>query len=156
MFVCVHVGVFPSAWYGNVREIAAKSPLLLSGGAEQYLDTELELNHPLKIENIAPVSDLIMRKTSGDTFITKRKFDQKGASLEVIPYVLVCVPYYWLMLCMSSFSLYRESCRRPSRVCLTSWAGLQSWTDSFTNSTSSSACISSPSTGWSLSGEERW
>ncbi len=48
--------MFPSAWYNNVREIASKSPLLLSGGAEQYLDTELELNHPLKIENIAPVS----------------------------------------------------------------------------------------------------
>ena len=48
-------GVFPSAWYDNVREIASKSPLLLSGGAEQYLDIELELNHPLKIDNIAPV-----------------------------------------------------------------------------------------------------
>ena len=51
-----YIGVFPSAWYENVREIACKSPLLLSGGAEQYLDKELELNHPLKIENIAPVS----------------------------------------------------------------------------------------------------
>jgi len=60
MCVCVLVcvDVFPSAWYDNVRHIAAKSPLLLSGGAEQYLDTELELNHPLKIENIAPVSEL--------------------------------------------------------------------------------------------------
>ena len=51
----VSVGVFPSAWYDNVREIACKSPLLLSMGAEQYLDKELELNHPLKIDNIAPV-----------------------------------------------------------------------------------------------------
>ncbi len=25
-------------------------------GAEQYLDKELEINHPLKIDNIAPVS----------------------------------------------------------------------------------------------------
>ena len=57
---CVHVaGVFPSAWYENVREIATKSPLLLSVGAEQYLDKELELNHPLKIEVIAPVSTTI-------------------------------------------------------------------------------------------------
>lgn len=47
--------MFPSAWYSNVREIASKSPLLLSMGAEQYLDKELELNHPLKIDNIAPV-----------------------------------------------------------------------------------------------------
>ncbi len=56
MYVCMYVGVFPSAWYDNVREIASKSPLLLSRGAEQYLDKELELNHPLKIDNIAPVS----------------------------------------------------------------------------------------------------
>ena len=51
------VGVFPSAWYSNVRQIASKSPLLLSMGAEQYLDKELEINHPLKIENIAPVRE---------------------------------------------------------------------------------------------------
>ena len=51
------IGVFPSAWYSNVRQIASKSPLLLSMGAEQYLDKELEINHPLKIENIAPVSE---------------------------------------------------------------------------------------------------
>lgn len=50
------IGVFPSAWYANVRKIAARSPLLLSMGAEQFLDKELEINHPLKIENIAPVS----------------------------------------------------------------------------------------------------
>ena len=50
------IGVFPSSWYSNVRQIASKSPLLLSMGAEQYLDKELEINHPLKIENIAPVS----------------------------------------------------------------------------------------------------
>lgn len=57
--MCRHVvaGVFPSAWYNNVREIAYKSPLLLSMGAEQYLDKELELNHPLKIDNIASVSE---------------------------------------------------------------------------------------------------
>ena len=48
--------MFPSAWYSNVRQIASKSPLLLSMGAEQYLDKELEINHPLKIENIAAVS----------------------------------------------------------------------------------------------------
>ena len=51
--------MFPSAWYANVREIAAKSPLLLSMGAEQFLDKELEINHPLKIENIAPVSIIL-------------------------------------------------------------------------------------------------
>ena len=39
-----------------MSEIAAKSPLLLSMGAEQFLDKELEVNHPLKIENIAAVS----------------------------------------------------------------------------------------------------
>ena len=50
------IGVFPPAWYQNVSEIAAKSPLLLSMGAEQFLDKELEVNHPLKIENIAAVS----------------------------------------------------------------------------------------------------
>lgn len=55
MHVAVLAGVFPSAWYDNIREIASKSPLLLSMGAEQYLDKELELNHPLKIGNIAPV-----------------------------------------------------------------------------------------------------
>ena len=48
-------GVFPSGWYKNVCEIAAKSPLLLSMGAELFLDKELEITHPLKIENIAPV-----------------------------------------------------------------------------------------------------
>ena len=48
-------GVFPSAWYGSVREIAARSPLLLSMGGEKFLDKELEINHPLKIENIATV-----------------------------------------------------------------------------------------------------
>ena len=55
----INTGVFPSAWYANVREIAAKSPLLLSMGAEQFLDKELEINHPLKIENIAPVSIIL-------------------------------------------------------------------------------------------------
>ena len=56
MYSCgANAGVFPSAWYANVRQIASKSPLLLSMGAEQYLDKELEINHPLKIENIAPV-----------------------------------------------------------------------------------------------------
>ena len=49
-------GVFPPVWYKHVSEIAAKSPLLLSMGAEQFLDKELEVNHPLKIENIVPVS----------------------------------------------------------------------------------------------------
>ncbi len=48
-------GVFPQHWYKNVGEVASRSPLLLSMGAEQYLDKELELNHPLKAENIAPV-----------------------------------------------------------------------------------------------------
>jgi hypothetical protein len=38
-----------------VREIASKSPSLLSMGAEQYLDKELELNNPLKIDTLAPV-----------------------------------------------------------------------------------------------------
>ena len=57
MYICMGTaGVFPSAWYNNVRQIASKSPLLLSRGAEQYLDRELELHHPLKIENIAQVS----------------------------------------------------------------------------------------------------
>ena len=54
LFLCA--GVFPPVWYKHVSEIAAKSPLLLSMGAEQFLDKELEVNHPLKIENIVPVS----------------------------------------------------------------------------------------------------
>ncbi len=55
----VCAGVFPSAWYVSVRDIAARSPLLLSLGGEKFLDKELEINHPLKIENIAAVRVLI-------------------------------------------------------------------------------------------------
>ena len=49
------VGVFPPGWYHSVMGVAVKSPLLLSMGAGQYLDKELELNRPLKIENIGQV-----------------------------------------------------------------------------------------------------
>ena len=49
------VGMFPAGWYRSVQGVALKSPLLLSMGAGQYLDKELELNRPLKIDNIGPV-----------------------------------------------------------------------------------------------------
>ena len=49
------VGMFPAGWYRSVQGVAVKSPLLLSMGAGQYLDKELELNRPLKIENIGQV-----------------------------------------------------------------------------------------------------
>ena len=49
------VGVFPAGWYRSVQGVALKSPLLLFMGAGQYLDKELELNHPLKIDNIGQV-----------------------------------------------------------------------------------------------------
>ena len=49
------VGVFPVGWYRSVQGVAVKSPLLLFRGAEQYLDKELELNRPLKIDNIGQV-----------------------------------------------------------------------------------------------------
>ena len=48
-------GVFPPGWYRSVQQVALKSPLLLSMGAGQYLDKELELNRPLKIDNIGQV-----------------------------------------------------------------------------------------------------
>ena len=43
------VGMFPLGWYRSVQGVAVKSPLLLSMGAGQYLDKELELNRPLKM-----------------------------------------------------------------------------------------------------------
>ena len=49
------VGMFPLGWYRSVQGVAVKSPLLLSMGAGQYLDKELELNRPLKIDNIGQV-----------------------------------------------------------------------------------------------------
>ncbi|CAI8048545.1 Phosphatidylinositol 4-kinase alpha [Geodia barretti] len=45
-------GVFPAGWYRSVQAVARKSPLLLSMGAGQFLDKELELNRPLRIESI--------------------------------------------------------------------------------------------------------
>eukprot|EP00731_Ephydatia_muelleri_P032330 Em0023g837a len=39
-------GIFPSAWYLHVHQIALKSPLLLSMGTEQYFNKELALNNP--------------------------------------------------------------------------------------------------------------
>ena len=48
-------GVFPAGWYRSVRSVAKKSPLLLSMGAGQFLDKELELNRPLRIESIGQV-----------------------------------------------------------------------------------------------------
>lgn len=48
-------GMFPAGWYRSVQGVALKSPLLLSMGAGQYLDKELELNRPLKIDNIGQV-----------------------------------------------------------------------------------------------------
>ena len=47
--------MFPAGWYRSVQGVALKSPLLLSMGAGQYLDKELELNRPLKIDNIGQV-----------------------------------------------------------------------------------------------------
>ncbi len=58
--VCVCAGVFPSAWYSSVREIASRSPLLLLLGTEKFVDKELEINHPLKIENIATVRNIVL------------------------------------------------------------------------------------------------
>ena len=49
------VGVFPAGWYRSVQAVARKSPLLLSMGAGQFLDKELELNRPLRIESIGQV-----------------------------------------------------------------------------------------------------
>ena len=48
-------GVFPAGWYRSVQAVARKSPLLLSMGAGQFLDKELELNRPLRIESIGQV-----------------------------------------------------------------------------------------------------
>ena len=48
-------GVFPAGWYRSVQAVACKSPLLLSMGAGQYLDKELELNRPLKIDTLGQV-----------------------------------------------------------------------------------------------------
>lgn len=59
----ISTGVFPPSWYGNVCDIAAKSPLLIVSGAEKYLDKELELNHPLKKGDITVVSCYFVNAT---------------------------------------------------------------------------------------------
>lgn len=60
------VGVFPAGWYHSVQSVAVISPLLLSMGAGQYLDKELELNRPLKIDNIGQVrGQYLVRSLAG-------------------------------------------------------------------------------------------
>lgn len=51
------VGIFPSAWYMHVHQIALKSPLLLSMGTEQYFNKELALNNPH--QSVTPVGVLL-------------------------------------------------------------------------------------------------
>lgn len=95
------VGMFPAGWYHSVKRIALKSPLLLSMGAGQYLDKELELNRPLKIDNIGQV-----RGAGG-------KKSQK-------------LSWVWFQLMNNSYS--RESCRSQGRACWMGWTSHQSWT----------------------------
>ena len=52
-FPLLLIGIFPPSWYSNVRDIAAKSPLLICAGAEGYLEKELELSHPLRKRDIS-------------------------------------------------------------------------------------------------------
>ena len=61
---CVWLELWPVEWLNAVRDVAAKSPSLLSAGSEQYLGRDLMYGSALRNENVIAVRLSLFSMTS--------------------------------------------------------------------------------------------